>query len=131
AVVIGKTHALLGNTVDVGRAVAHQPVAVAAEVGDADIVAPNHDDVRLGGCSGSRQLDLLSLVGWFRTCLLHPAARPVWLRKAQQHGKEREQAYQDENNGDRNDRRLLSLLGNAGEWRVRFAPQITNGPPVL
>ena len=32
-----------------GRAVAHQPVAVAAEVRDPDVVAPDHEDVRLVG----------------------------------------------------------------------------------
>ena len=68
AVVVGETHALLGDAVDIGRPVAHQPVAVAAQIGNADIVAPDHDDVRLGCCSGSSHLDLLSLVGWFRKC---------------------------------------------------------------
>src|SRR5215467_15046651 len=45
AIAVGETHAFLGNAVDIGRAVAHQPVAVAAEVGNTDIIAPNDDDV--------------------------------------------------------------------------------------
>src|SRR5215468_3141182 len=47
AVVIGETDAFLGNAVDIGRAIAHLPVAVAAQIGDADIVAPDDEDVRL------------------------------------------------------------------------------------
>jgi len=46
AVGVGEPHALVGDTVDVGRAVAHQPVAVAAQVRDADVIAPDHEDVR-------------------------------------------------------------------------------------
>src|SRR5215469_1281715 len=45
-ITVGEAHAFLGNAVDVRRSVAHQPVAVAAQVGNADIIAPNHDDVR-------------------------------------------------------------------------------------
>ena len=43
---IGEEHALLGNAVDVGRPITHQPLGVAAQVGDADIVAPDDEDVR-------------------------------------------------------------------------------------
>ena len=46
AVGVGEPHALVGDPVDVGRAVAHQPVAVAAQVGDADVIAPDDEDVR-------------------------------------------------------------------------------------
>ena len=46
AVGVGEPHPFLGEAVDVGRAVAHQAVAVAAEVGDADVVAPDDEDVR-------------------------------------------------------------------------------------
>ena len=48
AVIMEEAEALLGDAVDVGRLVAHQAVAVAAEVGDADVVAEDHQDVRLG-----------------------------------------------------------------------------------
>ena len=47
AVGVGEQHALLGDAVDVGRLVAHQPVRVAAQVRDADVVAPDDEDVRL------------------------------------------------------------------------------------
>src|SRR6516165_9744745 len=130
-VVIGETQSLLGDAVDIGCLVAHQPVRITTEVSHADIVAPDHDDVWFGTCSGSSHLDLLSLVGWFRKCLWVSAARRVSLGEAQQHGKEREQAYKEQDDRDRNDGRLLSLFGDAGEWGVRFAPQITNTPPVL
>jgi hypothetical protein len=46
AVGIGEKHSLVGNPVDVGREVAHQSAAVATQVGDADIVAPDDEDVR-------------------------------------------------------------------------------------
>src|SRR5689334_4934082 len=76
---IGETHAFLGDAVYIGRAVAHQPVAVATDVGQADIIAPDHDDVRLGACPRSSQLDLLSLVGWFRTCLWSSMSNRKWV----------------------------------------------------
>ena len=44
---IGEPHALVGDAVDVRRAIAHQAVAVATQVGDADVVAPDDQDVRL------------------------------------------------------------------------------------
>src|SRR5204863_6491262 len=47
AVGVGEPHPLVGDAVDVGCAVAHQPVAVAAEVGDPDVIAPDDEDVRL------------------------------------------------------------------------------------
>ena len=47
AVGVGEPHPLVGDAVDVRRAVAHQPVAVAAQVRDADVVAPDDQDVGL------------------------------------------------------------------------------------
>ena len=47
AVGVGEAHAFVGEAVDVGGAIPHQPVAITAQVGDADIVAPDHEDVRL------------------------------------------------------------------------------------
>ena len=45
AVVVQEPEALLGDAVDVGRFIAHQPVAVATDVGDADVVAEDDEDV--------------------------------------------------------------------------------------
>jgi hypothetical protein len=45
AVGIGEAHALVGDAVDVGRAIAHQAVAVAAQVGDADVITPDDENV--------------------------------------------------------------------------------------
>ena len=47
AVVVQEAEAFLGDAVDVGRLVAHQAVAVGADVGDADVVAEDDEDVRL------------------------------------------------------------------------------------
>ena len=47
AVRVGEPHALVGDPVDVRRPVAHQPVAVATEVRDPDVIAPDDEDVRL------------------------------------------------------------------------------------
>ena len=47
AVVVGELHTLVGDAIDVGRAVPHQPVAVTAQVGDADVVSPEDEDVGL------------------------------------------------------------------------------------
>ena len=53
AVVVQEADALVGDAVDVGRLVAHQAVAVGADVGDADVVAEDDEDVRLvGGVGG-------------------------------------------------------------------------------
>ena len=52
AVVVGEGHALVGDAVDVGRAVAHLAAAVVADVPPADVVAPEDQDVRLLGCHG-------------------------------------------------------------------------------
>ena len=49
AVGVGEAHPLVGDAVDVGRAIAHHAVAVAAQVPDADVVAPDDEDVRLVG----------------------------------------------------------------------------------
>jgi hypothetical protein len=46
---IGEHHAFLGDTVDIGRPVAHHAVRVATQVRLADIIAPNHEDIRLAG----------------------------------------------------------------------------------
>ncbi|MNL26341.1 hypothetical protein D3C87_1478610 [compost metagenome] len=47
AVIVGEHHAFLGQAVDIGRLVAHEAVAVAADVGDADVVTKNNQNVRL------------------------------------------------------------------------------------
>ncbi len=47
AVGIGESHALIGDAVDVRCAIAHHAVAVAAQIADSDVVAPDDEDVRL------------------------------------------------------------------------------------
>src|SRR6516162_5511242 len=69
--------------------------------------------------------------GWFRTCLLLLAARRCRVGEAKQQGEKGEQADADQDNGDGDNRRLLSFFGNAGDRRIRFTPQIANAPPVL
>jgi hypothetical protein len=49
AVVVGEPGAFRGDAVDVGGPVTHDPVAVAAQVGDADVVPPEDQDVGLLG----------------------------------------------------------------------------------
>jgi hypothetical protein len=39
---VGEAHSLIADTVDVRGAIAHQSVAVAAEVADPDVIAPDH-----------------------------------------------------------------------------------------
>jgi hypothetical protein len=55
AVGIGEAHPLIGEPVDVRRPVAHQPVAVATQVRDPDVIAPDHQDVRLLAVGHARQ----------------------------------------------------------------------------
>jgi hypothetical protein len=55
-VVIGEQHPLLADRVDVGRAIAHQPVCVGADIRVPDIVAPDDDNVGLLVLLGSRLL---------------------------------------------------------------------------
>ena len=73
-VVVGEGRALLRDAVDVGRAVAHHAAAEVADVPDADVVAPEDEDVRLfrfchGGC--------LSLIAIFRFSIA-PSTRVPW-----------------------------------------------------
>ena len=49
AVVVEEAKPFLGDAIDVGRFIAHQAVAVGADVGDADVVAPDDEDVGLLG----------------------------------------------------------------------------------
>src|SRR5262249_833468 len=49
AVRVGKADAFVGDAIDVGRAIAHHAAAVAAQVPNAEIVAPNPADVGLLG----------------------------------------------------------------------------------
>ena len=68
-VVVGEGHALVGHAVDVGRAVAHLPAAVVADVPPAHVVAPENEDVRLAGL-GHRSVPFLSsLVSTLRLLL--------------------------------------------------------------
>jgi hypothetical protein len=47
AIGIGEQRALARETVDVGRAIAHDAVVVGADVVHADIVSPDDEDVQL------------------------------------------------------------------------------------
>jgi len=51
-IVVGEGDAFLGDAVDVGRLVAHQAHAEMADVGDADIIAPQDQDVGFLGHGG-------------------------------------------------------------------------------
>jgi len=53
-VVVGKPDALFGDTVNIGRAIAHDAIGVSTDIGDANIVAPDHKDVGLIFCEGGR-----------------------------------------------------------------------------
>src|SRR4051794_18341770 len=47
AVGVREPHPLVGDAIDVRRPVAHQAVAVGAQVRDPDVIAPDDDDVGL------------------------------------------------------------------------------------
>ncbi len=49
AVVMKKANAFLRDAIDVGRFVSHQPITVRADVADADVVAPDDEDIRFFG----------------------------------------------------------------------------------
>src|SRR5262249_35892894 len=49
AVVVEKADALFGNPIDIRRLIAHQAAAIGTDVGDADIVAKNDEDIRFFG----------------------------------------------------------------------------------
>ncbi len=73
-VVVGEQSTFVGDAVDVGRFVTHHAAAVGADIGDTDIIAPDHEDVRLaparaGAARSRRRLGLghLDRVG---RCLL-------------------------------------------------------------
>jgi len=59
---VGEHRALAGDPIDVGRAIPHDPMVVGTDVVDADIVAPDDEDVRLlllgrGGAGGQQAHD--------------------------------------------------------------------------
>ena len=79
-VVVGEPHPLGSDTVDVRRSIAHQPVAVAAQVADSDVVTPHDQDVRpvaiahqgppiMERSSGSAD-SVAASVAWTRTRLI-------------------------------------------------------------
>jgi len=47
AIGVGKRGALSRNTVDAGRFVTHQPLVIGADIAHPDIVAKDHQDIRL------------------------------------------------------------------------------------
>ena len=58
AVVVQELDALAADAVDVRGLVAHQAVGIGADVGDADVVAPDDEDVRLAAAAALRLLRL-------------------------------------------------------------------------
>jgi len=54
SVVIGEKGGFPGDPVDVGRAPAHHPAMVGADIPDADVIAKDDDDVRFPALRGSR-----------------------------------------------------------------------------
>src|SRR6185436_8089969 len=101
AVVVQKTQAIFRNSIDVRRVISHQPVAVAAQVGDADVIAEDDENVRLlvlgrggwnkrkdkarsnrEGCSSWAALHVTSPGDWFHLGdVPPPALRPSVRRK--------------------------------------------------
>ena len=72
AVEVGEHRAFLGDAVDVGRAIAHDAVVVAADVEPADVVGHDEQDVRLVGLRHIKA-PLLSLA----RCYLHQQSEGV------------------------------------------------------
>ncbi|MNX60397.1 hypothetical protein D3C86_913010 [compost metagenome] len=56
-VIVREHHPFPGDPVDIGRGVAHHPLAIGADIGLADVIAKDHQDVRL--LAGSLRLALL------------------------------------------------------------------------
>ena len=75
-VVVGEQHALMGDPVDVGRLVAHHPLRVGADIGQADVVTPDDDDVRLAG-GGRLRLRIGRLRAYQNHCQGHAKHQPV------------------------------------------------------
>ncbi len=123
-VVVGEDDPFVRHAVDVGGPVAHHAVAEVADVPDADVVAPEYEDVRLP-CL--RHLDLLWLTSKFRG----PTAHFGRLHGTKQNGKEREDADQNDGDRDRVKRCLAALLCHSGDCRETSAPQVTQRPVVL
>jgi hypothetical protein len=124
AVPVSEHRALLGDAVNVRRAVAHDAVIVGADVEPSDVVAPENENVwfvRFGHRS------LLSLVDG---CLLG-FAQPGASGETHQHGEEGEQANEDEQDADSENRRVHRLLGHACDRRKGFLPQVMQPPPIF
>jgi hypothetical protein len=81
AVRIREHHPFLREPVDVGRVIAHQTVRIATQIRDADVVAPEHEDVGLAASSCC-----LPASGWSLLChgyLLAPSQRPQLIVRIQ------------------------------------------------
>src|SRR5262249_50690865 len=66
AIVMQESDPLAGDPVDIGRLIAHETAGIGADIGDADIVAEDDENVRLAvagrwRCGGSRRRGLLVL----------------------------------------------------------------------
>lgn len=56
-VIVGKAHPLVGNAIDIGCAVAHDPVAICTDIRYANVVNPEHQDVGFVGRQSDRRSD--------------------------------------------------------------------------
>ena len=70
AVVLQEPEPFLADAVDVRRLVAHQAVAVGADIGDADVIAADDEDVGLRACR--RGLGRWCLLRWCGLSRHHP-----------------------------------------------------------
>jgi len=76
-VVIGEYDAFIGNAVDIRRPVTHHSFGVSADIGLANVVAPNNDDVGIGirrmhgnSCRASAQREKANAAGCFSRFLI-------------------------------------------------------------
>ena len=89
AVIVQEFDALAADAVDVRRLVAHQAVGVGADVGDADIVAPDDEDIRLAAGGRGRRAGAAGAVAGAAFCacasapdVIAAAATSVDVRRA-------------------------------------------------
>ena len=51
-VIVGEHHALFRNAVDIRRLVTYEAKRISADIGNADVIAPDHEDIGLVLCLG-------------------------------------------------------------------------------
>src|SRR5208283_5605904 len=125
---IGEDRAFLGEAVDVEGLVAHHPVAVAADVPVSDVVSPNDEDVWLVRLRHMTLLGFGFLVSNCPLCQKSPLFEPLY--ETQQHGDEREDADQGEDDCHREQRGLLSLTCRSRYRGKISTPEVADAPVV-